>query len=599
MNDRPEPLRIGQFSSYFGERDGMAELIATGVDVLAGDYLAELTMMVLQKNRDRGGVGYAGAFIDQLGKNLSDIAEAGIKVITNAGGLDPLGCAEAVRALCQQAGVELRVAAISGDDVRLHLTRFAGEGRLLQNLQDGTLLNLDQQSVLTANAYLGAWPIVSALRDADIVICPRVTDASLVIGPAAWHFGWQHDDWDRLSGALWAGHVIECSAQATGGNFSFFDRFPSLGIPGMPIAEVFEDGASIITKADNTGGVVTVDTVKAQLVYEVGSARYDNPDVVGDLSSLQVEQVGPDRVRLSGARGFAPTESTKVSLAIHGGYRNSFTVGITGVHLEEKLAWLKSAVHQQIGSEERFEVCRWTVIGPRSTSAGSLDDATAFVIITVRDPDREKVSRKNFADPIVGIGVASIPGWFAPSPPQHERSVAVQWPFLIEKKELVVKVHLKDKVTEIPWFDPDEQEPEFVASNTDLFSRSEPGRLALAELEPTILGKLFGVRSGDKGSTANVGIWATSDLGFEWLHEYLTVARLSQLLPELEGFSITRHVFANIQALNFEVRGWLDSGASANTRVDPMGKGLGEYLGSRIVHVPATLLATVPVQHQQ
>lgn len=364
-------LRIGQFTGWHGDRgDGMAELIEDGVDVLTGDYLAELTMLVLQKNRKRGGKGYVEAFLEVLGRHLEEIARRGIKVVTNAGGLDAPGLANAVRALCAERAVELTVAAVVGDD--LTETVLGDSGLDLVNIDTGQSLKLAEQRVLTANAYLGAWPIVRALElGADIVICPRMTDASLLVGPAAWQFGWTPADLDELAGAVVAGHVIECGAQATGGNFSFFTEYPDLGLPGMPIAELRPDGSAIVTKNPASGGVVTKDTVTAQLFYEIGGHHYLNPDVVVDLTSLHIEDLSGNRVRIHGTRGLAPTGTVKLSLTFEGGYRNSMTIGLTGGNLEAKRAWIQRQVEAEIGPPESFDECRWSQIGRPTRTARS------------------------------------------------------------------------------------------------------------------------------------------------------------------------------------------------------------------------------------
>jgi hypothetical protein len=263
MDDQGEHgrgVRIGNFSGFYGDKfDSITELLDAGVDYLTGDYLAELTMLILRKNQLAGRPAYAAGFINQLRPVLLRIAEQGVKVVCNAGGLDPVGCAEAIRGLCSELGVPLKVAAISGDNVLDKLPRLIDESSdFLKNLDTGARFEVSSDEVLAANAYLGAWPIVRALeRGADIVICPRVTDASLVMGPAAHHFNWSPDDYDQLAGALWAGHVIECGAQVTGGNYSFFHEAPPLGIPPMPVAEIFEDGSSIITKALADTGIVS------------------------------------------------------------------------------------------------------------------------------------------------------------------------------------------------------------------------------------------------------------------------------------------------------------------------------------------------------
>jgi hypothetical protein len=583
-------LRVGQFTGWHGDRgDGMAELLASEVDILTGDYLAELTMLVLQKNLSRKRPGYVDAFADLLLAHAAEIAARGVKVITNAGGLDPLGLAEDIRKRCHEAGVVLSVMAIDGDDMRPVL---GTEGMPpLINIDTGEKLETGSLSILTANAYLGAWPIVAALNNgADVVVCPRTTDASLVVGAAAWRWGWEPTDFDALAGAVVAGHIIECGAQATGGNFSLFRDTADprdLGLPGMPIAEIAADGSSFITKSVGSGGMVTIDTVTAQLLYEVGGRFYLNPDVVPDLGTTALSDLGHDRVGVAGTRGYAPPPTIKLSLTFDGGFRNIMTVGITGRSIEAKAAWFKEQVELEIGPLSDLDEHRWSIIGPADPH-GSLEEATAWLSLSVRDRARERVSRRAFSAPIVSLCTSTFPGIYLTSPPQAERSFGVQWPTLVGKS--LVQTSVVDAVgrrISVPWPD---------VSTADLPREAIEDGMPRVEYDrsgPTAqveLGRLMGTRSGDKAGTANVGIWARSDAGFEWLNGFLTVERLRELLPEVDPYQITRHVLPNLRGINFLIPGFLGEGVAACLRLDPQAKGLGEYLGSRLVSVPSDLL---------
>jgi hypothetical protein len=586
-------LRIGQFTGWHGDRaNGMAELLRGEIDVLTGDYLAELTMLVLRKNVLRGGVGYVAAFADLLDQHVEEIARRGIKVVTNAGGLDPLGLAAEIRRRCAERGVEVRVAAVTGDDLMESMGETQHEP--FTNIDTGVDLDLDGRKVLSANAYLGAWPVVEALgRGADIVVCPRATDASLVVGPAAWHFGWGRTDYDQLAGAMVAGHVIECGAQATGGNFSFFAEGAELGLPGMPIAEIGPAGESTITKSPDSGGLVTRDTVVAQLYYEVGGAAYLNPDVVADLSSIHLEDLGGDKVHISGTTGFAPTPNVKVSLTYEGGYRNTMTVGLTGRNLEPKLAWLQRQVEAEIGDPASFDELRWSIVGPADPH-GTFEESTAWAVLTVRDTDRRRVDRTGFSNKVVEIATSNFPGFYLTTPPQKERLYGVQWPTLVGKSRISAHVVLDDEdPVPVEWgpaidrgtagYDVAEHSRPPVA----VWTHPTPGSDS-TEVE---LGVLLGTRSGDKAGAANIGVWARNDEVFAWLSDYLSVECLVELLPEIAGLRVDRHVFSNLRGLNFMVYQYLGDGVSACTRIDPQAKGMGEYLASKLVRVPSYLLA--------
>ncbi len=316
-----EVIRIGNCSGFYGDRLAAArEMIDGGpIDVLTGDYLAELTMSILYNQQQTRGenVGYVGTFLKQLKDVAADCKARNIKIVTNAGGLNPKGMADEVEKILAELGVDSKVAYIDGDDLLPKLGALQTDGEKFTNLDTDEDLKDSTQEALTANAYLGGWGIKEALdQGADIVICPRVTDAAVVIGPAAWKFNWQRNDYDALAGALAAGHIIECGAQCCGGNYAFFEEVPSFRNVGYPIAEIEANGNFTVTKHAGTGGLVSVGTVKAQLLYEISTPAYYNPDVIAHFDTMQIEQVGADRVYVSGCRGSTPPLTHKVSLSV-------------------------------------------------------------------------------------------------------------------------------------------------------------------------------------------------------------------------------------------------------------------------------------------
>jgi hypothetical protein len=328
-----DPVRIANCSGFFGDRlSGAQEMVAGGpIDVLTGDWLAELTMLILSRIRAKQpGQGFARTFVTQMEQVMGDCLDRGIRVVSNAGGLDPGGCAEAVHEVADRLGLAPSIAFVDGDDLMPRISDLAAEAALRPFGDTAELGDVDR--FVTANAYFGCWGIVEALsRGADIVITGRVTDAALTCGPAAWHHGWARDDWNGLAGAVVAGHVIECSAQATGGNYSFFTEVPGIERLGFPWAEVASDGSSVIGKHDGTGGEVSIGTVTSQLLYEIGGPRYLGPDVTARFDTIRLEQIGTDRVRMSGVAGEAPPPTLKVATNEHGGYRNDLAVALTGL----------------------------------------------------------------------------------------------------------------------------------------------------------------------------------------------------------------------------------------------------------------------------
>jgi hypothetical protein len=584
------PVRIANCSGFYGDRFSAArEMLAGPIDVLTGDYLAELTMLILWKARRKDeSLGYATTFLRQMEDVLGTCLERGIKVVANAGGLNPEGLAAKITALAPSA----RVAYLTGDDLAPAVKDLQAEGHEFTNLDTGVPLAQAELPVVTANAYLGGWGIAAALQaGADIVICGRVTDASLVTGPASWWHGWARDDWDALAGAVAAGHVIECGPQATGGNYSFLDEITDRRYPGFPIAEVAADGSSVITKHDGTGGLVSPGTVTAQLLYEIGEPAYLNPDVTAHFDTINVGRQGPDRVALTGACGSPPTDGLKVALNMLGGYRNTMTMVITGLDVEAKAAHAENLLFERLGGADRFEDADVRLLRFDRPDAPANELATAHLRVTVKDQDERKVGRA-FSDAITELALAGYAGFHTTTPPAGASAYGVYWPALIPASAVTQRLHLPDRPPElIPHTPPGPRtatHPD--AAGPEPAGPESPGPEPAGPPVEIPLGRLCGARSGDKGGNANVGLWAVSLAAYTWLRRHLTVGRFRELLTEAADLQVDRYELPNLLALNFVVHGLLAPGVSATTRPDPQAKSLGEYLRSRIVTVPADLL---------
>jgi hypothetical protein len=577
-------LRLANCSGFYGDRLSAAREMVDGgeIDVLTGDYLAELTMLILAKARHRDpGAGFARTFLRQTEDVLADCIDRGIRIVTNAGGLAPRALREAIEAVAQAQGLACKVAHVQGDDLLPRLAELRTAGADLANLDTTEPFEAIGAPVSTANAYLGAWGIASALADgADVVVCPRVTDASLVVGPAAWWHGWGRDDLDALAGAVVAGHAIECGTQVTGGNFSSFTTIPDLVRPGFPIAEVEADGSCVITKHPGTGGAVDLGTVTAQLLYEIQGPRYAGPDVTTRFDSIALEEVGRDRVRITGAVGEPPPPDLKVCVSYEGGFRNSVTFALTGLDRDAKAELAIDGLMAAIGGPSAFDevqVHRSQLAGPGQASE------TELLRVTVTDRDRERVGRA-FSGAAIELALGSYPGFFLTAPPGDASAVGVYWPTLVPA-ELVQHevVHHDQRVEAI-----------LPGDRTQPLARVSPPAARPArdwgEVRAVPLGRLFDARSGDKGGNANVGVWADRDDRWAWLREHLTVERLQRLLPDVADLAIERHVLDNLRALNFVVVGLLGRGVSETLRWDPQAKALGEWLRSREVEAPVSLL---------
>ncbi len=561
-------VRIGNASGFYGDRPGaFRELLqADGVDVLTGDYLSELTMLILARDKARDpSLGYARTFAAQFEECAGLAMERGVRLVVNAGGLNPAGLAGRLRELSAALGLTVRVAHVEGDDLT---HRAAG-------------LGLGEP--LAASAYLGGFGIARCLRaGADVVVTGRVTDASLVVGSAAAWFGWSPGDLDAIAGAMAAGHVIECGTQATGGNYAFFRTIGDLRHPGFPVAEVAADGSSVITKPAGTGGAVTVGTVTAQLLYEVGGARYAGPDAVLRLDSVRLTPDGPDRVRISGVRGEPPPDTLKVGVTALGGYRNEVTFVLTGLDIEAKA----DLVRRQLSAAVP-DGTTWTLARTDHPDAATTETASALLHCVARGKDPDAVGRR-FSDAAVHLALGSYPGFHLTAPPGAAAPYGVFRPASVPASAVPHVAVLPDGGrAQIP------HSPLAVPAAQALAPVPEPHvpdseRRGGARRVP--LGRLAGARSGDKGGDANLGVWVEDDRAWPWLASFLTLEAVRALLPETAGLELDRHVLPNLRAVNVIVHGLLGEGAACNARFDPQAKALGEHLRSRLADIPESLL---------
>ncbi len=604
----PEVLRIGNCSGFFGDRTGAAREMVDGgpLDVLTGDWLAELTMYILHKTRQRSG-GYARTFLRELEEVLPTCIERGITVVSNAGGLHPEALAAAVGELARRQGLDVHVASVSGDDITPRLAALQAQGEKFVNLDTGEVLPAGA-SVVTANAYLRARPIADALAaGAQVVVTGRVTDAALVVGPALHAFGWSDADLNAIAGAVVAGHVIECGAQCCGGNYAFFEEVPGRERIGFPLAELSADGSSVITKHPGTGGMVTVGTVTAQLLYEIGGPRYLSPDAVARFDSIRLAQEGPDRVRIAPVRGEAPPATLKVTANLDAGWRNAMTLALTGAQVAEKARFAAEAVWAGVpGGRDGFAETAEDLSG--DLTGGGM----AYLRLAVRGDDEQSVGRA-FSGAVIETSLSSYPGTFFTSAPSGAQGVARYWPTTVRADAVSTHVECDGRpVAASPltafgdggdvavtgataeagavaptW----SSGPDEAASPADGARRDQ--RVGQTVTVP--LWVLVGARSGDKGGDANVGVWADDDAVAAWLQGDFSVALLKTLLPEVEAYSVSRYPLPNLRAVNFVVHGVLGWGVASNLRLDTQAKGLGELLRSRAVEVPAALVASGPV----
>ncbi len=452
-------IRIGNGQGFWGDNvDAPVRLLRGGeVDYIGMDYLAEVTLSIMmrQKLKDPN-KGYATDFVDFIGQVLPELKERGVKVLSNAGGLNPHACREKIFELAREQGVEnLKVGVVEGDDLTDRLTELVEAGHEMRNMDTDEPLAPLLEKVSSANAYIGAAPVVEALaQGADIVLCGRVTDTALALAPMIHEFGWSADDWDRLSAGTIAGHILECGPQCTGGNFTRWWEVPDLWNVGYPIVEAKEDGTFTVTKHEGTGGLVTVDTVSEQLLYEMGNPEeYLTPDVTADFSSIQLEQDGPDRVHVSGIRGSKNTPFLKVSASYLAGFKSSGTLTVTGPRAVDKARLCAEIVWKRLeraGVTFEPEHREEELVGVDACLPGVFpapsDPPEVVLRLGVRDRDYDKVMRfgKELA-PLVTAGPPGVTG-FAGGRPKPQRVVAY-WPALLAREE--VEAHISVSVEEV------------------------------------------------------------------------------------------------------------------------------------------------------
>ncbi len=563
-------VRVGNCSGFYGDRlSAMREMLEGGeLDYLTGDYLAELTMLILGRDRLKNpDLGYAKTFLRQAEDCMGLALDKGVRIVANAGGLNPAGLAAALRTVADRLGLSPRIAHVEGDDLltRIDEFGFAADPR-----------------PLTANAYLGAWGIARCLdAGADIVVTGRVTDASVIVGPAAAHFGWAPDDFDALAGAVVAGHVIECGTQATGGNYAFFTELDDLVRPGFPVAEIEADGAATITKQPGSGGAVTVGTVTAQLLYEVTGGRYANPDVTARIDTVMLSREAPDRVRITGVKGEPPPPTLKVCLNALAGFYNEVVFVLTGLDIDAKAQLVRAQMESNL--PRRPAELEWTLARTDHADADTEETASALLRCTARDPDPDVVGRA-FTSTAVEFALAGYPGFFVTAPPGSGTAYGVYTAEYVAATRVPHIAVLADGTrVDIPT-------APITRALEPLPDPGGPAPLPPGQTRRVPLGTIAGARSGDKGGDANIGVWVRSDDEWQWLANTLTVETLKDLLPEVEPLSVTRHLLPNLRAVNFVIEGILGRGVASRARFDPQAKGLGEWLRARYIDIPTVLL---------
>jgi hypothetical protein len=594
-------VRVANAGGYWGDDPQALLRQVTGgpVDYVTMDFLAEITMVILQRQRTRDPrAGFAYDFVEQLDAALAAVAERGITLVVNAGGVNPAGCADAIEALCRRAGLVLPIGVVAGDDVLASLDALEAAGARFDHMDGERSYDEIRGRVVAANVYLGARPIAEALRaGARIVVTGRTADAALVLAPLIHEFGWAWDDWHRLAAGIAAGHILECGAQVTGGNFTDWMRVPSMLDMGYPIAEVQPDGVFVVTKHPGTGGIVTPRTVTEQLLYEIGDPRaYLTPDVTADFTALQLTHDGTDRVRVSGARGVAPPATLKVSMVYRDGYRAVGTVLLSGPNVIAKAERLAEMVWHRVGTD--FADRRADLIGFNAcwggAAAAEREPNEAVFRIGVADAARTKLQR--FAKQLLGFALQGPPGLGVLDGRPEVREAFGFWPALVPRELVTASVAVQRQG--------EEGSSGEVSMQLPAAGRPVPPAIVEApqvegapsrssRLQRVRLGTIAYARSGDKGDHANIGVAARSPEAYAYVRETLSAKRVRAFFRDLVAGPVARFELPNLLAFNFLLSNALGGGGTLSLRVDHQGKTLAQGLLTMELDVPDDVLASV------
>ncbi len=590
-------IRIGNASGYWGDDLSAMKRQLTGgpLDYITMDFLAEITMSILQRQRrQKPDLGYAVDFLSQLQECLPLIVRKNVRVISNAGGINPIGLGRKIVALAQSIGLNIKVGVVYGDDIADQLYELSAAGERFANMETGESFYDVRSSITTANIYLGAEPVVKALEaGCQIVVTGRVTDTGITLAPMIHEFGWAMDDWDKMAAGIVAGHMIECGAQATGGNITDWQDVKDYDNIGYPIVEMSNTGEFVVTKHKNTGGMVSEKTVKEQLVYEMGDpSSYISPDGVARFDTVQLKAVGPNKVKVWGIKGMPEPDFLKVSMSYDDGYKASGEVLVSGPDIHAKAESIASIFWNKLNYE--YESSRTEMIGTGSIWPKQLTSGEANEILLrfgVRDPDRSKVEQFGKAlSTLILSGPAgmAVTGQGRPKP----KSVIAYWPALIHRSRVKAKVLIigtggEEDFHEISFPIRVREVPSEAKKST---RSSRPAVKAKGRLKTVRLQEICYARSGDKGDTCNVGVLARSPEIYDWIIGNLTSAVVRKFFKGITFGKVIRYELDNIQALNFLLEQTLDGGGTRSLMIDPQGKTLAQALLQMPVKVPASLL---------
>lgn len=590
-------IRIGNAGGYWGDDlDALRRQLTQGkLDYVTMDFLAEITMSILKKQQLRNPeMGYAGDFLTQLKTCLPLIVEKKVKVINNAGGINPIGLGRQILTLASSMGLDIKVGVVYGDDISGQLYELTAAGEKFTNMETGEGFGGIRNRITSANVYLGAEPVVAALdAGCQIIVTGRVTDTGLTLAPMIHEFGWAMDDWDKMAAGIVAGHIIECGAQGSGGNITDWQQVPSFDNMGYPIIEMQNTGTFKVTKHKRTGGQVSEKSVKEQLVYEMGDpAQYISPDGVAFFDTIQVKETGPDEVEVSGVRGGPAPEMFKVSMAYEDGWKAEGEVLISGPGVKAKAECVADVFWKKVG--HKFFKTSTSMVGmnsiwPAQLTAGEPNEI--FLRFGVQDADKNKINDFSKALPALILAGPSGMAVSTRGRPRPQQVVAY-WPALMRRDGVSAKVLTLDSEGNEAF-----QEIHFdVRGEVGEPVKSDEPRHVHKVKKPTgalkevKLRQLCFARSGDKGDMCNVGVLARSPQVYAWIRQNLTAAKVKKFFRGQVLGKVTRYELDNLEGLNFLLDGALGGGGTTSLLVDPQGKTMSQALLEMKVKVPSSLL---------
>lgn len=600
-NGLKKKIRIGNAGGYWGDDlDAMRRQLAGGpLDYLTMDFLAEITMSILKKQQlTDPRMGYARDFLIQLEDCLPLIVKKNVRVITNAGGINPQGLGLKILELARRMGLDLKVGVVYGDDIANQLYELTSQGEAFANMETGAEFGGVRHRISSANVYLGAEPVVAALdAGCQIIVTGRVTDTSITLAPMIHEFGWQLDDWDRLASGLVAGHIIECGAQASGGNITDWHDVPSFHNIGYPIVEVEPSGEFIVTKHPRTGGLVSEKSVKEQLVYEMGDpAQYISPDVVAFFDTARVQEVRRNKVRVTGVRGGPAPYRFKVSMAYEDGWKAEGELLLSGPDVQRKIDAISEVFWRKLGHD--FEKVATAAVGTGSIWPDRLAQCPSHEVLLrfgVRDHDPAKIN--DFSKALPALILAGPSGMAASKTGRpRPQAVVAYWPALIRRDRVTAKVLTMDTAgredfREIRFPLPEDLGDPVVSDEPRRRRQVRPFGGATTEVK---LRRLCYARSGDKGDTCNIGVLARSNRIYDWILENLTAPVVKRFFKGMVLGKVTRYELDNLNGLNFLLEQSLGGGGTTSLLIDPQGKTMSQALLELPVEVPVSLLRGLP-----